>query len=49
MEAMGPGLGGDRGWAFEISRGKLLFVEWAKRKVLVFSTVSCIQAIMKKI
>ena len=37
------GCRGGKEWEFEISRGKLLYIEWINNKVLLYSTGNYIQ------
>ena len=39
----GGGGGGGMDWEFGISRCKLLYIEWIKNKVPLYSTGNCIQ------
>ena len=39
----GGGGGGGMYWKFEVSRCKLLYIEWINNKILLYSTGNCIQ------
>ena len=39
----GEGVGGGMEWEFGVSRCKLLYIEWICNKVLLYSTMNCIQ------
>ena len=43
MVAKGQEREGGVDWEFGISRCKLLYIEWIKSEVLVYSTENCIQ------
>ena len=43
MVAKGEGAGGGMEWEVVVSRYKLLYIEWIKNKVLLYSTGNYIQ------
>ena len=43
MVAKGKGGGGGMEWEFEVSRCKLVYVEWINNKVLLYNTGNYIQ------
>ena len=42
----GGGGGTGRDWEFEISRWKLLYLEWISNEVLLYNTGNCIQSLV---
>ena len=43
MVAKRKGIGGGMEWETGVSRCKLLYIEWIKNKILMYSTGNCIQ------
>ena len=43
MVAKGEGVGGGMEWEVEVSRCKLLYTEWIRTKILLYSTGNYIQ------
>ena len=47
MVAKGEGVGGGMEWEVEVSRCKLLYIEWINNKVLLYNTGNYIQYPMR--